>query len=656
MAVMMIPMRWTGCMIDLLPPLTPALLLLLVPLPALAAFVALGLGPTRLPRGLVRTISLAGGLLPLLVLAPLAYAVLADGWRPLVPIFTLHVGPWPIDLALRLDAFSAIVSMVVTAIGAAVFSFSMDYLASAAMAELRRFFALMNLFLTAMLTMVMAGDSITLFLGWELMGLCSFFLIASKVTSRKAVAAGRKAFLITRVADAALLAALLLLFLEAASVRLDRLVVAGLAAPDERRAIIAALMLVGAAGKSAQFPFHSWLPSAMAGPTPVSALLHSATMVAAGAVLLAQFSPLIASVPQVALATAIIGGGTALFAATQAIMEPDLKRLLAWSSVSQIGYMFLAIGVGAPAAGIAHFTVHAIFKSLLFLSAGDMARAAGGDTSVAAVAGMRRTRPLAFFAFAAGAASLAGLPLISAGFWSKEAVLGSAFAGDDAARILWAVALLAAMFTAAYALRPVARGLAPAVREPAHAPAGLFTRLPLALLGAGSIIGGLLVAPVMRALGSEVPHVPPLPLALAIAAPLAGFAISARLLARPSVAARLDRLRRAERRWSVDALIVIGIARPFARLVRILTGRRGRPGDPVGALLPGLLAGLRDTLVGRLAHDPLDRLLMTVVGSVRPAAAGLAQRQPISLRSQSSGLALAMLLIVLMTVGGALWA
>lgn len=656
MTLTMIPIGWTACMIDALPPFTLAHLLLLVPLPALAAFVGLGLGPTRLPRQLVRAIGLAGGWLPFVQLVPLASAVLADGWRPLVPIFTLHVGPWPIDLALRLDAFSAIVALVVTGIGAAVFSFSMDYIANAAMAELRRFLALMNLFLAAMLTMVLAGDSITLFLGWELMGLCSFFLIASKVTSRKAVAAGRKAFLITRVADAALLAALLLLFLEATSVRLDRLVVAGLATPDTRRAVIAALMLVGAAGKSAQFPFHSWLPCAMAGPTPVSALLHSATMVAAGAVLLAQFSPLIASVPEVALATAVIGGGTALFGATQAIMEPDLKRLLAWSSVSQIGYMLLATGVGAPAAGIAHFTVHAIFKSLLFLSAGDMARVAGGSTSVAAMAGMRRNRPLAFFAFAAGAASLAGLPLVTAGFWSKEAVLGSAWAGDGAARILWAGALLAALFTAAYALRPVLRGLAPATRAPTPAPVGLFTRVPLVLLAGGSIAGGVLVGPIMRALGSQLPHMPALPLALAIAAPLAGFVLSARVLARPDIAARLDRFRRAERRWSVDAFIVLAIVRPYTRLVQRLVGRRGRRDDPVGALLPALLAGIRDALVGPLARDPLDRWLMAAVAPVTPAAAGLAQHQPARPRDQSAGLALMLLLIVVMALGGAAWA
>lgn len=635
--------------------LTPAAALLLVPAAPLAAFMALGLGPTRIPRQWVRLVGVMGGMLPLLFLAPLATAVLAGGWRPLVPIFTLEVGPSLVDLALRLDPLSAIVGLAVTVVGAAVFAYALDYVARAGMADLRRFLALMNLFLAAMLAMVLAGDSITLFLGWELMGLCSFFLIALRVTSQRAVAAGRKAFLMTRVADAALLAALLLLFLEAGSVRLDRLMEAGLAAPDVRRTVIAALILAGAAGKSAQFPFHGWLPSAMTGPTPVSALLHSATMVASGAFLLALFAPLLASVPAVLWATAILGAGTALLGASQAIAEPDVKRLLAWSSVSQIGYMLVAIGVGAPAAGIAHFVIHALFKSLLFLAAGDMARAAGGSTAIASLGGMRQRRPVAFFAFAAGAASLAGLPLLSAGFWSKEAVLGAALGAGSSGAALWLAGVATALLTAAYALRPVLAGLQPAPDgpEPPHAHAGLWTQVPLTLLAAASLAGGFLVAPILRALGAEVAHMPPAALVLTVLAPIAGFALAARVLARPHIAARLLALRKRARRHSIDALLLVGVVRPFSRLARRLSGHGEATSDPVGRLLPSALAGLRDSLVDPLAGDPIDRAVMGVVAPVLPAAEAASRRHAGRLRDQSGALALGLLLLLFAAMAAA---
>jgi NADH-quinone oxidoreductase subunit L len=630
---------------------SPAVLLLLVPLPALGAFVLLGLGPTRLPRPLVRLIGLAGGVLPLVFVTPLAFATLAEGWRPLVPIFTLEVGPSLVDLALRLDPLSAIVALIVSGVGAAVLSYSLDYVAKAGMAELRRFLALMNLFLAAMLAMVLAGDSITLFLGWELMGLCSFFLIASRVTSQRAVAAGRKAFLMTRVADAALLAALLLLFLEAGSVRLDRLMQAGLAAPETRRMVIASLLLVGAAGKSAQFPFHSWLPSAMTGPTPVSALLHSATMVASGAFLLALFFPLLASVPPVLWATALLGIGTSLLGAAQAIAETDVKRLLAWSSVSQIGFMLLAIGMGSPEAAIAHFVIHALFKSLLFLAAGDMARAAGGSTALSALAGMRVRRPVAFFTFAAGAASLAGLPLLSAGFWSKEAVMGATFNAPGAGELFWLAGLVSALLTAAYAIRPVLAGLrpvpAPGSTSASPPPAvGPLTEVPLVLLAVLSVAGGFLVAPIMRALGAQVAHLPLLPLALTVTAPLAGFALAILLLSRPTVAQRLLAFRKRTRRHSVDALLVVGIARPFGRLVRRLS-RHGAPvEDPVGRIVPGVLAALRDAFTVPLSGDPIDKGVMALVAPVAPAARAASQRHDGQLRHQTAALALGLLVLL----------
>ncbi|PTE19582.1 oxidoreductase, partial [Cereibacter changlensis JA139] len=402
-------------------------ILLLVPSPPLAAFLVLGLDPFKLGKRAVQGIALLGGVAPFLVMAPMTGFCIAGSCNGIVPVFTLYFGQSEVALALLLDPLSALVGITVATIGAAVMTYAVDYMSDAKIADLRRFFALMNLFLAAMLTMVLADDSITFFFGWELMGLCSFFLIAYNTGSSQAIAAGRKAFIITRVADAFLLAGLLLLFLEANSVRLETLIPVGAAIDGSRRTIIALLLLGGALGKSAQVPFHTWLPSAMAGPTPVSALLHSATMVAAGAFLLVRFAPVLDAEPFVRNLTALCGVITAGFGALLALFQTDVKRLLAYSSISQVGFMIFAVGLGAPEVAVAHFVVHAMFKSLLFLAAGDITHGSEFGTSMVAMQGALQRRPASFATYVVGAASLAGVPFITAGWWSKEAILSRAW-------------------------------------------------------------------------------------------------------------------------------------------------------------------------------------------------------------------------------------
>ncbi len=633
--------------------LTPFLALLLVPAPAMGAFLLLGLGPAELNRRAVQTVALVGAVLPAVVMLPLGAYCLMGTCDGIQPIFDLTVGDAVVALALKLDPLSAIVGVTVTLIGACVIGYSIDYMAKAEVPDLRRYFALMNLFLASMLCMVLAGDSIVLFLGWELMGLCSFFLIAYHVTSSRAIAAGRKAFVITRVADAFLLAALLLLFLEAGNVRLDALIPAGIAADELRQGLIAALILAGALGKSAQLPFHTWLPSAMAGPTPVSALLHSATMVAAGAFLLARFAPLMQAVPLVMALTAVLGAATALFGAASAVFQKDVKRLLAYSSISQIGFMLLALGLGEPEVAIAHFVVHAIFKSLLFLSAGDITQIARGTTDISAMRGALWSRPLAFVAFAAGAASLAGIPLVTAGWFSKEAILAAAWLAGPFGVVLWLVAMTAAVLTATYAFRPVFTGLT-RIGRPRPSLGGIFTNLPIALLAVATFAVAPLVEPIMEFLGGAAPHPPHAVELVGAAAPFLGIALAAALTFVPGLSLRVARARRMRSGIRIDGIYQVIIVQPFVKMVRWLTGQRGGIADPVGSIPVLVAQRLTAAAIRPLAHDPLDRGWMGLgAGMVRAWGAG---RRIQSGRVRDYALALALgLALLLLIAWGTTW-
>ena len=557
-------------------------LLLLVPLPSLAGFVLLALDPWRIPRRRVIAIAVLAAVGPALILFPVSLACFSGlcGDEMIVPIFTVVVGEATVALALGLDPLSAVAGNTVTVVGACVLLYSVDYMADVETPDLRRFFALMNLFMVGMLAVVLAADTVSLFLGWELMGLCSFFLIAYQVTSSRAFARGRKAFVMTRIADAALLAGLLLLFIEAGDIRLDTLIPAGEAAEGPFRSVIAALLLVGALGKSAQLPFQTWLPTAMAGPTPVSALLHSATMVAAGAFLLARFAPILETTPAVSAATAIAGVATALFGSVCAVAQLDVKRLLAFSSLSQIGLMVLAVGIGAPEVAMAHFVVHAAFKSLLFMAAGVMAHSAGGDTSIAALAGGRQRNPLAFWTFTAGAASLSGLPIVTAGWWSKEALLSATFETGLFGLVLWSVAVGASLLTGAYAFRPVfaasrsgtsevSGGAAIAAERHSHDAThheGLATALPLFILAAASLALGLAVEPIVVFLGGHAAHPALLAEFVGAAAALGGVTLAAWIERSPRLTAGVLHARHIRYGFRMDARYYVAFVRPFRRL------------------------------------------------------------------------------------------
>ncbi len=604
-------------------------LLPFAPAPPLLAFILLALAPAAFSRAVIVGIGAGAGVLSALLLAAVAAGCAGGGCAhgAIATILKLDVGAIAADIAMSLDPLSVLAGATVAGTGALILIYAGGYMAKEPAPDLRRFFALMDLFLAGMLTVVLAADALLLFLGWEMIGLCSFFLIAFDTRWPKAVAGGRKALLMTRIADTFLLAGLILLCLDAGTTRFDGMLAAAPALAPWRLATIAGLIATGALGKSAQIPFQTWLPSAMTGPTPVSALLHSATMVAAGVILLARLAPLLSAAPAIAAATAAAGLSTAALGALAAVAQRDVKRMLAYSTISQIGFMVLALGLGAPAVALAHFTIHAAFKSLLFLSAGVMSRAAGGSTVIDDLRGSIRRAPLGFWAFAAGAASLAGLPVATAGWFSKEAVLAVVWASGPWGAALWALAALAAVLTGTYAFRAIFIAASPGAGPAADPWSSPAMWIPLVVLAALALGGGPAVAALIRFLGGKSPEVL---LALQLAggaAPLLGAALAFGLIGDPR---RLDRLRAALRFRGADPLDILYnqiFVRPFRRLTQSLAGadaaERLPAGDPAGALTATV-----DPLGRALARSgvPLRRAVVAVGDPVGRMLVGAASQ------------------------------
>jgi NADH-quinone oxidoreductase subunit L len=370
----------------------------------------------------------------------------------------IHAGEVDVGFELRADGLTAIMLVTVTFISSLIAIYSVGYMHGDE--GYPRFFAEVALFIFSMTLLVLANNFLLLYAGWEGVGLCSYLLIGFWFTKPSAAAAARKAFLVTRLGDMGMLLGIILLWWMA-NFKLDYdTVFNNLAHADPYLVGGACLLLFcGAVGKSAQFPLYVWLPDAMEGPTPVSALIHAATMVTAGAYLVARCTPLFVQVPAVQLVVACIGCFTALLAALIALTQTDLKRVLAYSTISQLGYMFLGLGSGAVVGGIFHLYTHAFFKALLFLAAGSVMHAMGGVIDMRRFRGLRRLMPWTAYTFLAGALALAGFPLLS-GFWSKDEILGGALANylgghlyGDVYLLLFLVGLFTAGLTAFYTFR-----------------------------------------------------------------------------------------------------------------------------------------------------------------------------------------------------------
>ncbi|TVR54430.1 MAG: NADH-quinone oxidoreductase subunit L [Puniceicoccaceae bacterium] len=359
-------------------------------------------------------------------------------------------------IAFHLDALSLVMISVITGVGFLIHVYSAEYMRDDE--GFQRFFAFLNLFVGFMLVLVLADNFVLLLLGWEGVGLCSYLLIGFWYREPANGAAARKAFVVTRIGDTALLLGLFLLFASLGTLHFQEAFAAASLAwePGSGLAVAAALLILGGAvGKSAQLPLQTWLPDAMAGPTPVSALIHAATMVTAGVYLIARCHVLFELAPAVLLVVAIVGAATLLTAGFSALVQHDIKRVLAYSTISQLGYMFLALGVGAWSAAMFHFVTHALFKALLFLAAGALILALHHEQDMRKMGGLRHKLPAVFWTFLIGSVSLAALPLIGSGFYSKEKILWDVWISPLGGPAFWAVGVAGAVVTALYTFRMV---------------------------------------------------------------------------------------------------------------------------------------------------------------------------------------------------------
>jgi NADH-quinone oxidoreductase subunit L len=405
-------------------------------------------------------------------------------------------GTFQATISFHLDALSAVMAIVVTGVGFLIHVYSAGY-----MAEERnygRYFAFLNLFTFFMLVLVMASDIVLMFVGWEGVGLCSYLLIGFWFERPAAAKAGMKAFIVNRIGDAAFIIGILFLILNVGSTNIAAINAAAGGLRPGLVTLVAILLFVGATGKSAQIPLYVWLPDAMEGPTPVSALIHAATMVTAGVYMVCRLSVLYATSVPASTVVAWVGGGTAVFAATMAFVQNDIKRVLAYSTISQIGYMFLGCGVGAYAAGMFHLTTHAFFKSLLFLAAGSVIHALGGEQDMRRMGGLKKHLPITFPVFMVGALAISGIPFLS-GFFSKDAILTSAFAGRH--YVLYGLGLAGAIMTAFYMFRLIYMTFYGEDRHPdvarhhVHESPWTMT-VPLVILAVFSALGGFIGLPV----------------------------------------------------------------------------------------------------------------------------------------------------------------
>src|SRR4051794_13479690 len=372
-------------------------------------------------------------------------------------VFTwITSGDFRADFTLRLDPLSAVMILVITGIGSLIHIYSTAYMHDEADSEYARYFSYLNLFAAFMLVLVLGANFLIMFVGWEGVGLCSYLLIGFWFQKKSASDAGKKAFIVNRIGDWGFVLGVLLAFARFGTI--DFQDVARAVAPMAPEAgfgtisAITLLLFIGATGKSAQIPLYVWLPDAMEGPTPVSALIHAATMVTAGVYMIGRNALLFSHAPQTLTIVAVIGAATALMAGTIGLVQNDIKRVLAYSTVSQLGYMFLAMGVGAYAAGVFHLYTHAFFKALLFLGSGAVIHALGGEQDLRRMGGLKKDLPITYWTFLIGALAIAGVPGL-AGFFSKDEILYRTFASGHT--LLWTVGLLTSLLTAIYMFRIV---------------------------------------------------------------------------------------------------------------------------------------------------------------------------------------------------------
>ncbi len=480
-------------------------MLIWIPLLPLIGFLINTFAGKRVPK------EISGAVASLAMLAAFGVSVVEvvaligrapDSRELMQTVFTwIASGDFQVPLTLRLDPLSALMILVVTGIGFLIHVYSTAYMHDEPASEYARYFSYLNLFAFFMLVLVLGANFLILFVGWEGVGLCSYLLIGFWYQKPSAADAGKKAFIVNRIGDVAFILGVLLAFVRFGTLDFQRIAAAlGPLAPEASFgtvSLMALLLFIGATGKSAQIPLYIWLPDAMEGPTPVSALIHAATMVTAGVYLIGRNAVLFSHAPEVLIIVAVIGAATAIWAGAFGLVQNDIKRVLAYSTVSQLGYMFLAMGVGAYAAGIFHLFTHAFFKALLFLGAGAVIHALAGEQDLRNMGGLRRELPMTYWTFLIGSLAIAGVPGL-AGFFSKDEILYRTFASGHT--WLWLIGAITSLMTAVYMFRLVFLAFHGTRRTAAHHDTHLHDApramaIPLAVLALGSILAGYVGVP-----------------------------------------------------------------------------------------------------------------------------------------------------------------
>ncbi len=426
-------------------------LIWLVPLLPLIGFLITGLGRNVLPKGMTGLIA-CGTILSSFLLSIAAFLMVKGGQPFMVNYFDfIRASGLTVGMEFQVDQLSSLFLLIITGVGFLIHVYSTSYMHDESSKDFAKYFSYLNLFVFSMLLLVMGGNFVVMFIGWEGVGLCSYLLIGYWFKRPEYTAAANKAFVMNRIGDLGFLLAIFWIISKTGTTNfLEVFSPEGIAKLNQTDITgITLLLLLGATGKSAQIPLYTWLPDAMAGPTPVSALIHAATMVTAGIYMIARSNVWYTMAPLTQTVIVIVGTATMLLAATIALKQDDIKKVLAYSTVSQLGYMFIALGVGAYTAAVFHVMTHAFFKALLFLGAGSVIHAMGGEQDMRNMGGLKRYMKITHLTFLLGCLAIAGMPPFS-GFFSKDEILASAFSKSP---VLWGIGVLGAMMTAFYMFR-----------------------------------------------------------------------------------------------------------------------------------------------------------------------------------------------------------
>lgn len=591
----------------------------LVPLLPLLSSVLLMLGSASFPRLLIAVLGVGSVASAALLTMSIGLDFLADPQPFQMTLWTwMQVGNFSPGIAFYFDGLTLVMMSVITGVGFLIHLFSTEFMEQDS--SYARYFAYLNMFVAAMLVLVMADNLLLLYLGWEGVGVCSYLLVGFWYQNSANGQAARKAFVVTRIGDTAMALGLFLLFTELGTLNIQGLVGAAnqqWQVGDTLPLIACLLLLGGAVGKSAQLPLHTWLPDAMAGPTPVSALIHAATMVTAGVYLIARTHGLFLLAPTAMMVVAVIGLATSLMAAFTALMQSDIKRILAYSTISQIGYMFLALGVGAWAAGIFHLMTHAFFKALLFLGSGAIIHYLHHEHNIFKMGGLRSKMPVTFLSFMIGSAALAALPMTS-GFFSKDQILLQAYQLPSAGPWLWLGGLLGALLTAVYSFRLVFVVFFGEAKTQTEGDTGWRMAVPLVVLCTLSLIGGYFVIPLDQVFpASSGDHPAHWVEYVSISVPLAGVLLAYLIfhsgqlnvdhLVNSSIGQSLRQFWHSG--WGIDWLYDVLLVRPYYQLSRLMKG------EPVDAFY-SLVVALNQTFNHWLAESQTGRMRWYIASMV----------------------------------------